>query len=57
MQYNLCKEYALDPITIDNMPFLEFMELYCNTRMVQIDLEELEDNENNQRMPATTNDW
>lgn len=57
MEYNLCQEYSLDPITIDYLPFLTFMELYCNTRRVQIDLEEMEENDKKQLIPATTNDW
>jgi hypothetical protein len=63
VEYNLCKEYpALTPIMIDDMPYFEVMDLYIQTREIQIEQEKELDRvkaqgEVRNYIPATTNDW
>lgn len=63
MEYNLCKEYpAFTPVMIDDMPYFEVMDLYIQTREIQIEQEKELDRvkaqgEVRNYIPATTNDW
>lgn len=38
MSHNLCKEYpALSPVEVDNMAYVEVLDLYIDVRTMQID--------------------
>lgn len=60
IEYNLCHEYgALSPDMIDRMSYIEAIEMYAETRRVQIELNRIAEQEKDmpKYIPATTNDW
>lgn len=59
MECNLSSEFPhLDPLTLDKCGFIDVMELYINTRKMQMERETQQENADKPKMiPATTNDW
>ena len=52
MECNLSSEFPhLDPLTLDRCGFIDVMELYINTRKMQME------RGTPKMIPATTNDW